>query len=202
MRAYYDFLWNTHATRDNINKLARRQGEDFRSLTDLERSNFDELLKAIEDQQHTTTANLSTHAKQLKVDISSDATKEGDRTRSSILTGIYEAEARNQHLGIQHTERLQTRIGEESDTVRAEIISALEIKHEILSQKIQSLENVMLRKHEELKEIILAASAARDETKRKTLQSMGHSVTVLLRSLQDLYQDLKVCRIRIWYARD
>lgn len=176
---------------DDINKLTRRQGEEFRSLTDLERSNFDELLKAIEDQQQITTVNLSTHAKQLKADISSDATKEGDRIRSSILTGIYESEARNQHLGIQHTERLETRIGEQSDTVRAEIISALEIKHEILSQKIQSLENVMLRKHEELKEIILAASAARDETKRKTLQSMGHSVTVLLRSLQDLYQDLK-----------
>jgi hypothetical protein len=202
---------------EQILALADTQSDAVKSLDATTQSNFNSLLQALQDHRQAISEDLSAQTRHLEsIELQTrhnirDATQETQRklqlhhdsillstasdnsnTKTAVISELERSKLKDQQSRRRDTARLSARIEEQGEQSRSEIIHALEVKHNILRERIERLEEVMLSKTQELKEIIIATGAARVESSRDALKSRGHSVTVVLRSLQVLYEYLQV----------
>ena len=96
-------------------------------------------------------------------------------------------------------ENISTRINEANENTRVQITESLDrnqttMKQEIhkLERKLRQLKLEIHKKIEELKKIIINISKTPEGPDRKILEKMGNSATVILISLHELYEALRV----------
>jgi predicted nucleic acid-binding Zn-ribbon protein len=92
-----------------------------------------------------------------------------------------------------------SKIEEQHELTRRDIVDALEREHETikgdvaeLRRSLHQLHAEMERRAKELKSIILQIDRTRKDKERRSLQKKGNSISVILMSLHTLYQELQV----------
>ena len=117
---------------------------------------------------------------------------ENDTTRTMLISEIHNAESKERKARVEDICKASENIRRHEEQTRADIIHSPEVKHEILKQRFEDLEEAILNKTQELRDVILSTSAAQDEASRRVLQSRGQSLSVILMSLRALYDHILV----------
>ena len=129
------------------------------------------------------------------------AANEDQKSRTEVLSAIAGAVCEQDRAISAEGQNVSTKVGEEHQHTRAEIAERLDMNQEFMTQEItglkrglRQLELEIDRKVEELKSLVIMINTTREGSDRQLLKAKGNSATVVLMSLHELYNSLKVFR--------